>query len=58
MCKKMLRVQVQSAAKTPAVLFERLIDYDSSVSVPYDSLISSLDFLYSDVKHVVIFAVL
>lgn len=44
--KKQLRVSVQNVS-SDHVHFERCIDCDGSLSVPYDSLVNSLLWLFS-----------
>lgn len=45
MPKKQLRIYV-CAENSTTILFERIIDVDSSISVPFDNLVLSLDYLF------------
>lgn len=55
--KQNLQIQVKSQVNEK-VIFERIVTYDSAVRVPFDDIISSLDFLFVGVPHVIVFNVM
>lgn len=55
--KQNLQIQVKSQVNEK-VIFERIVTYDSAVRVPFEAIISSLDFLYVGVPHVIVFNVM